>query len=300
MRLAGTASPLRRKGRPRRQAGTAFWSAPQASALVCPAGVEPAISGAQTRRGGQSPLQAGVKNGPKSSRLVEPRPGVGHSDVGVTEALRGLRDRVGAGVPGELLRPRPGVGHGDENVTRLPQPFRSVLFDHRHAQHKHPMGTVAADAGFAGVGHTRRNRNVLTDRSHHGSAKPSRTSIGYSDGRDRTCASRLTVACLTARLHRNERRKERESNPQGRSRPVFETGYRTRWQSFQQVTPAGLEPARPRLRVGRSTELSYGARMWSAGLEPATPRVSGGRSTCFELRPRGMGEAGVEPAVSCL
>jgi hypothetical protein len=147
---------------------------------------------------------------------------------------------------------------------------------------------------------TRRNRNVLTDRSHHGSAKPSRTSIGYSDGRDRTCASRLTVACLTTRLHRNERRKERESNPQGRSRPVFETGYRARWQSFQQVTPAGLEPARPRLRVGRSTELSYGARMWSAGLEPATPRVSGGRSTCFELRPRGMGEAGVEPAVSCL
>jgi hypothetical protein len=123
----------------------------------------------------------------------------------------------------------------------------------------------------------------LSDRSHHGSAKPSRTSIGYSDGRDRTCASRLTVARLTARPHRNEKaeaagfepaerpsrprgssalpfhsaipplkRKERESNPQGRCPPVFETGYRTRWQSFRKVTPAGLEPACGRLRVGCS------------------------------------------------
>ena len=38
MRLAGTATPLRRE--------------------ICPAGVEPAISGAQSRRGGRSPLQA--------------------------------------------------------------------------------------------------------------------------------------------------------------------------------------------------------------------------------------------------
>ena len=129
MRLAGTASPLRPKGRPRRQSRDGLWSAPQASALVCPAGVEPAISGAQSRRGGQSPLQAEVKNGPKSSRLVEPRPGVGQSDVGVTEALRGSGNRVGAGVSRELLRPRPGVGHGDENVTRLPQPFRSALIE---------------------------------------------------------------------------------------------------------------------------------------------------------------------------
>ena len=117
-----------------------------------------------------------------------------------------------------------------------------------------PMPALPASATHG------RNRNDFTDRSHHGSAKPSGTSIGYSDGRDRTCASRLTVACLTARPHRNMRRKERESNPQGRGPPVFETGYHARWQSFQQVTPAGLEPARPRLRVGRSTELSYGAR----------------------------------------
>ena len=170
---------------------------------------------------------------------------------------------------------------------------RHSKFDHRglRALLNHPSGdTRRADAGFAGVGRTRPDRRRLTDRSHHGSAKPSRTSIGYSGGRDRTCASRLTVARLTrsttperrgggsrirtcmAASHRRvssalpfqvgdaSRRKERESNPQGRSPPVFETGYRTRWQSFRKVTPAGLEPARRRLRVGRSTELSYGAR----------------------------------------
>jgi hypothetical protein len=71
---------------------------------------------------------------------------------------------------------------------------------------------------------------------------------------------RRISSALPFRLGNASKRKERESNPQGRSPPVFETGYRARWQSFQQVTPAGLEPARPRLRVGRSTELSYGAR----------------------------------------
>jgi hypothetical protein len=54
------------------------------------------------------------------------------------------------------------------------------------------------------------------------------------------------------------------------------------------VTPAGLEPARPRLRVGRSTELSYGARDVVGRSRTCTPRVSSGRSTSFELRPRGM------------
>ena len=173
----------------------------------------------------------------------------------------------------------------------------SFQFDHRGvpvprmARSRTSVGDGRrADAGFAGVGHPRPESRGPTDRSHHGSAKPSRTSIGESsDGRDRTCASRLTVARLTARPHRSEsggsrirtcmaashrrvsnalpfqvgnasRRKERESNPQGRGPPVFETGYRTRWQSFRKVTPAGLEPARRRLRVGRSTELSYGAR----------------------------------------
>jgi hypothetical protein len=41
-----------------------------------------------------------VKNGPKSSRLAEPRPGVGHGDVGVTEALRDSGNPVGQAFPG--------------------------------------------------------------------------------------------------------------------------------------------------------------------------------------------------------
>ena len=52
-------------------------------------------------------------------------------------------------------------------------------------------------------------------------AKPSRTSIGESsDGRDRTCASRLTVARLTARPHRNERRRQQDSNLHGGKPPA--------------------------------------------------------------------------------
>ena len=45
-----------------------------------------------------------------------------------------------------------------------------------------------------------------------------------------------------------------------------------------EVTPAGIEPALPRVRAG-SSPLSYGVKAWPAGIEPATPRVSGGRST---------------------
>jgi hypothetical protein len=95
-------------------------------------------------------------------------------------------------------------------------------------------------------------------------AKPSRTSIGYSAQPSRTSIELLRWQGSNLRLAINSRvsyrsttperrRKERESNPQGRGPPVFETGYRASWQSFQQVTPAGLEPARRRLRVGRST-----------------------------------------------
>ena len=81
MRLAGTATPLRRKQVGRAgKAGPAFGRrrkrAPRSAApakparplvgvaserLICPAGVEPAISGAQSRRGGHAPLQAAVR-----------------------------------------------------------------------------------------------------------------------------------------------------------------------------------------------------------------------------------------------
>jgi hypothetical protein len=193
----------------------------------------------------------------RTSDLRRPKPaGWPNSPTGRSEGTGPKSSR--------LLETRPGVGHGDENVTPLPQPFRLV---------DTPGG--ARTRSF-------RIESPASFRFDHRGARG-------SGGRDRTCASRLTVARLTARPHRNEhggsrvrtcmaashrrvssalpfqvgdasKRKERESNPQSRSPPVFETGYRARWQSFQQVTPAGLEPARPRLRVGRSTELSYGAR----------------------------------------
>jgi hypothetical protein len=65
------------------------------------------------------------------------------------------------------------------------------------------------------------------------------------------------------------------------------------------VTPAGIEPALPRVRAG-SSPLSYGVRAWPAGIEPATPRVSGGRSTGLSYGHIEVGEAGIEPAASCL
>jgi hypothetical protein len=102
-----------------------------------------------------------------------------------------------------------------------------------------------------------------------------------SGGRARTCASRVTVARLTARPHRNEsggsrtRTCERVApacalatrcladsamppdgrggsrTPKGLSPPVFETGYHAD-SSPSRVAPAGIEPATPRLRVGSS------------------------------------------------
>ena len=77
-----------------------------------------------------------------------------------------------------------------------------------------------------------------------------------------------------------ERRKERESNPQGREAHPF---------SRRGTAPVAVLPrrigdsGRSRTCIGpgknRELWLSYGAVMWSAGIEPATPRVSGGRST---------------------
>jgi hypothetical protein len=40
--------------------------------------------------------------------------------------------------------------------------------------------------------------------------------------------------------------------------------------------------------------------MWPAGIEPAARRVSNGRSTGLSYGHVGMGEAGFEPATSCV
>src|SRR5437588_12771113 len=80
-----------------------------------------------------------------------------------------------------------------------------------------------------------------------------------SGGRARTCASRLTVARLAARQHRNEGGRRGTRTLNGRSRTRFRDGMPRPWQPFQ-VAPAGVEPAPCRLRVGSSAALSYGAK----------------------------------------
>ena len=56
------------------------------------------------------------------------------------------------------------------------------------------------------------------------------------------------------------RRKERESNPQGvAAHPLSRRD--TAPVAVLPMAPAGVEPARPRVRTGSSAELSYGAVM---------------------------------------
>jgi hypothetical protein len=134
----------------------------------------------------------------------------------------------------------------------------------------------------------------------------STTGANGSGGRGRTCASRVTVARLTARPRRNDgssRSRTCEAVPALRLSkalpyrsamlPEGRRGSRTpkalQAHPFSKrdtapvavlpVAPAGVEPATSRLRVGCSAELSYGAMTWPAGIEPAAPRVSGRRST---------------------
>jgi hypothetical protein len=65
------------------------------------------------------------------------------------------------------------------------------------------------------------------------------------------------------------------------------------------MAPAGVEPASRRLRVGRSP-LSYGAKR--CGRQESNLRRAAFQTTALpaELRPRVMGEAGIEPATSCM
>ena len=127
-----------------------------------------------------------------------------------------------------------------------------------------PAGVEPAASGL------RIRRHAVRPRGHEVSAS--------SGGRDRTCdlAGNSRASCL---LDHTGTEGEGVEPPRPRGPAVFETVYRTRWQSLQEVTPAGVEPATARVRTGSSASLSYGAKMWPAGFEPATPRVSGGRST---------------------
>jgi hypothetical protein len=188
MRLAGTASPLRREGRPRRQSRHGLWSASQASALVCPAGVEPAISGAQSRRGGQSPLQAAVNR---------------HADAGLAgvgfPALNRSRSRsksswLGGAEP-DFDRSVPPAGL---------EPAASGLRVRRHSRSttgariprwcgaKHPMGDGRRRCRLCRRRPpTTGNRNNTPIEVIMAPAKPSRTSIGHSAKPSRTSSGLL-------------------------------------------------------------------------------------------------------------
>ena len=146
----------------------------------------------------------------------------------------------------------------------------------------------------------RRPWNRTRPCSRSASRAATDTCLRSSGGRTRTCASRVTVARLTARLHRTEAEGEGIEPPRARRPTRFRDGIPRLWQSFREVTPAGLEPATRRLRVGSSRQFELRSHRrgrqesnlhrpaFQAGALPV-----GATTTC-------MGEAGIEPATSCL
>ena len=96
------------------------------------------------------------------------------------------------------------------------------------------------------------------------------------------------------------RRKERESNPQGRSPPVFETGYRTRWQSFRKGDPGRARTcttpikSRPLYRIELRSQ-----RCGRQESNLQRPAFQAGALPIGATTTR-VGEAGIEPATSCL
>jgi hypothetical protein len=97
-------------------------------------------------------------------------------------------------------------------------------------------------------------RFAINSRASYRSTTPDREAetAGFEPARRQaTCA--LAARCLSKSAMP-------PSGRRGSRTPKAEAHPRAKWQSFRKVTPAGLEPARRRLRVGRSTELSYGAR----------------------------------------
>jgi hypothetical protein len=123
---------------------------------------------------------------------------------------------------------------------------------------RHPVSTTGArEAPAAGIepAISRVTTARLTD-----STTPERTETAGLEPARRQAALRRSKA-LPSQTRPCLQRKERESNPQGPSRPTrFRNGIPRLWQSFP-MAPAGVEPATSRLRVGRSAELSYGAVM---------------------------------------
>jgi hypothetical protein len=227
MRLAGTAAPLPRVAR------TKVW----------PAGVEPAVSGARSRRGGHAPL----------------RPDEWNSTLGGIRT-RSFRVESPASYPD---RPRGRESSGGRARTCISRLTVARLAD----------STTPERSGGSRI---------------------------RTCGRSPACA--LAPRCLRPLGHTSEEeRKGRESNPQGfEGPPVFETGYRTRWQPFQ-MAPAGVEPATTPIKSRRLCRVELRSR--ACDRQGSNLRRLAFQTSALpaELRSReGVGGAGVEPAASCV
>ena len=104
-----------------------------------------------------------------------------------------------------------------------------------------------------------------------------------SGSRARTCASRLTVARLAARPHRNGRCSGRRGSrtPEARRPTRFRDGIPRRTAVLPKGGSGRRRTCTPPIKSRQLCRIELRSRvmMWPAGVEPAARRVSGGRST---------------------
>jgi hypothetical protein len=133
------------------------------------------------------------------------------------------------------------------------------------------------------------------------------TELGHASSAKRSSAQRTWGrAWGTGRFHRLPEERFRAKGegfepPRPQGPPVFETGYRAC--GSPSSDPGRIRTCNSPIKSRQLCRVELRSRdeMWPATIEPATPRVSGGRSTGPELRPHEqMGEAGIEPATSCV
>ncbi len=123
-----------------------------------------------------------------------------------------------------------------------------------------------------------------------------------SGSRARTCASRLTVARLAARPRRNDARGGRRGSrtPEARRPTRFRDGIPLPRQSFRNGS-GRRRTCTPPIKSRQLCRLELRSRGDVAGRNRTcgAPRF---RRPLYrtELRPRMMGEAGLEPATSCV
>ena len=136
-------------------------------------------------------------------------------------------------------------------------------------------------------GGSRTRASGLRGRRHARSTTEASQSSG---GRDRTCASRLTVARLAARPHRNGTEGEGVEPPRPSGPPAFEAGYRAYGSPSQRSrSPGSTRSARSAgrsssmYRSSRAIQASHCARIDSPSRSsPRASRSSRGVSTQIE------------------